>query len=79
MTAQARAAVRAGADGEVHVGLCRRAASVGVDDDEWHAALSRPCDVAHEVDVGGDRVGAPDGDEVAVVASSSAGTPQRLP
>ena len=57
--------VSAGAEGEVHVGSGSAAGAVGVDDDELGAAvLAGAGDVGHDVDLGGDGVGAPEDVEV---------------
>ena len=72
--------VGARAQCQMHVGLLGRAGAVGVDHDQLRPALLPGAgDVAHQVDVGVDRVGAPDHDQIGVRPISVAGTPQRLP
>ncbi len=58
-------AVGAGQRREVQVGDLGRAGAVGIDDDELGAALLfRRRDMGHHVDLGRDRVAAPDDDQV---------------
>ena len=58
-------AVRAGLQPQREVGLAHRLGVVDVDDDDLRAALlARARRVGHHVDLGRDRVGAPDDDDV---------------
>ena len=60
--------VRARAQGQMQVGLLGRGGAVGVDHHELGAALLPGTgDVGHQVDVGVDRVGAPDHDQIGVL------------
>ena len=57
--------IRAGLRAQVHIGLARRRRTIGIDDDQPRAAvLSRAGNMGHQIDLGVDRVGAPDDDQV---------------
>ena len=63
--------VGARAQRQMHVGLLGRGRAVGVDHDQLGPALlSGAGDVGHQVDVGVDRVGAPDHDQVGMLGRS---------
>ncbi len=57
--------VGAGTEAEMDVGRLRRPGAVGIDHDELRPPLlPRPGDVGHDVDLGGDGIGAPHHDEI---------------
>ncbi len=59
--------IGAGAHGEVEIGDLGRRRPIGIDDDELGAArLSRLGHVGHQIDLGGNRIAAPDDDEIAL-------------
>ena len=57
--------IRARLGPEMNVRLSRRRRAIGVDDDELRAALfARAGNVGHQIDLGVDRVGTPDDDQI---------------
>ncbi len=65
MTAQASAASVRGPQRQMHVRHRRRPGAIRIDHDQLRPALlSRAGDMRHDVDLGGDRIAAPDHDQV---------------
>ena len=60
-------AVGAGTHGEMDVGLLGRAGAVGIDHDQPGAALLGAHGVGHDVDLGVDRIAAPDHDQIGML------------
>src|SRR5258707_1117173 len=64
--AERQGSVGADADRQMQIGAGRRARAAGLDDDELDACLAHLFDQRPEMHVGGDEIGAPRDDEIAV-------------